>query len=276
MSDANFNISDVMSANTYALLDNATTGTITVSSIEGTLSELETIDDLSGITYSTTNYTNYSVLTVAQAQILDGATTVYSDDATTSIVMPTYTIADTVANLSPGTDIDLSSPIAVTAKVEATDTDLTNNTLDDEVDTLDLSGIAGISLTSSQASSLYIVDSSSSKTGTVSSIKIEESSFDLSNINTDITGLTTIDATDTTNTAISLTAADLFALNDTAGDLVFTLTGTNGGGDTVDLTGWTDNTATVPGQYTKTGNFDGQAGDETYTINVTDVTVTIA
>lgn len=276
VSDANFNISDVMSANTYALLDNATTGTITVSSIEGTLSELETIDDLNGITYSTTNYTNDSVLTVAQAQILDGATTVYSDDATTSIGMPIYTIVDTVANLSPGTDIDLSSATAVTAKVEATDTDLTNNTLDDEVDTLDLSGIAGISLTSSQASSLDIIDSSSSKTGTVSSIKIEESSFDLSNIDTDITGLTTIDATDTTDTAISLTVADLFAVNDTAGNLVFTLTGTNGGGDTVDLTGWTDNTANVAGQYTKTGNFDGVDGDETYTINVTDVTVTIA
>ena len=73
---------------------------------------------------------------------------------------------------------------------------------------------------------------------------------------------------------MSVTASDIFRANDSTGNISFNITGTNGGGDTLTL-GSADAEiwATSDGgsTYTTTGNFDGQAGDETYTINITDI-----
>jgi hypothetical protein len=58
-----------------------------------------------------------------------------------------------------------------------------------------------------------------------------DGSTDLANF----TGLTTINASEAGNTAMTITAADIFAANDTTGDLTFNVTGTDGGSDTLDL-----------------------------------------
>ena len=96
---------------------------------------------------------------------------------------------------------------------------------------------------------------------------------DLSNF----TGLTTIDASGAGNAAMTVTAADIFAANDSTGNIAFAFTGTNGGGDTLDFSTGVENwsTADSGATYTATGNFDGIAGDETYTITTTDLSVTI-
>ena len=90
---------------------------------------------------------------------------------------------------------------------------------------------------------------------------------------TNFTGLTTIDASEAGNAAMTITAADIFSANDGTGDLTFNVTGTNGGGDTLDLSTGSESWSTNDGgaTYTATGNFDGIAGDETYTINITDI-----
>jgi hypothetical protein len=96
-----------------------------------------------------------------------------------------------------------------------------------------------------------------------------DGSTDLANF----TGLTTINASEAGNTAMTITAADIFAANDTTGDLTFNVTGTDGGSDTLDLSEGAESwsTADSGSTYTATGNFDGVAGNETYTINITDI-----
>jgi len=85
--------------------------------------------------------------------------------------------------------------------------------------------------------------------------------------------LTTIDASEAGNAAMTITAADIFSANDGTGDLTFNVTGTNGGGDTLVLSAGSESWSTNDGgaTYTATGNFDGIAGEETYTINITDI-----
>jgi hypothetical protein len=76
---------------------------------------------------------------------------------------------------------------------------------------------------------------------------------------------------------MTLTAADLFAVNDGLGDLSFTVTGTPSLDDTLNLSaaeGWA--TSDGGSSYTATGNFDGVDGDETYTINVSNTNVIVA
>jgi hypothetical protein len=91
----------------------------------------------------------------------------------------------------------------------------------------------------------------------------------------DFTGLTTIDASEAGDAAMTITAADIFAANDSTGDISLTVTGTNGGADTLSLVGGWALNGMNPNAYQITGDFDGIAGDETYTVNVTDVSVTI-
>jgi len=93
----------------------------------------------------------------------------------------------------------------------------------------------------------------------------------------DFTGLTTIDASGVGDAVMTITASDIFRANDGTGDIEFTVTGTNGGGDTLDLSTGAESWSTSDGgsTYTTRGNFDGIAGEEDYTITITDVSVTI-
>ena len=118
------------------------------------------------------------------------------------------------------------------------------------------------------------VNNATSGLVSITEVITDATSFDLSILPMDVTGLTTINATTATDTAMTLTAADLFAANDGLGDLAFDITGTSTGSDSLSLSGWTEVSANS--QYTITGNFDNVAGDETYTVNVTDVSVIIA
>ena len=77
---------------------------------------------------------------------------------------------------------------------------------------------------------------------------------------------------------MSVTASDIFTANDSSGNLSFNIIGTNGGGDTLtlgsaDAETWA--TSDSGATYTTTGNFDGNAGNgnETYTINITDIDI---
>lgn len=72
--------------------------------------------------------------------------------------------------------------------------------------------------------------------------------------------------------SLSLTAEHLFAASDKVGNLSFTVRGD--ANDTLNLSGWIKNANT--NYYSTTGNFDGVAGDETYTVNVIDAAVVIA
>ena len=100
-----------------------------------------------------------------------------------------------------------------------------------------------------------------------------DGSTDLANF----TGLTAIDASEAGNAVMTITAADIFAANDSTGDIAFAVTGTNAAGDTLDLSTGAESwsTADEGATYTATDNFDGIAGNETYTITTTDVSVTI-
>jgi hypothetical protein len=92
----------------------------------------------------------------------------------------------------------------------------------------------------------------------------------------DFTGLTAIDASEAGDAGMTITAADIFAANDSTGDLTLTVTGSVMGNDVLDLSTGIEVWSTADGgaTYTATGNFDSNMADtETYTINVTHVNV---
>ncbi|RXI37607.1 hypothetical protein CRU99_11665 [Malaciobacter mytili] len=64
-----------------------------------TLANLETVKDLTGISYEVYSYTDFSKLSVAQAAILSNTHSVYSDAGQTPLSTPAYSLADTLANL---------------------------------------------------------------------------------------------------------------------------------------------------------------------------------
>jgi hypothetical protein len=135
--------------------------------------------------------------------------------------------------------------------------------------------------TSASTSQLATIDAATTGVITVARTEIDtNAAYDLTldlaaNGSTSLanfTGLTTIDASAAGNAAMTITAADIFGSQDTTGNLTLNITGTDGGGDTLDLSeaeSWS--TSDGGSTYTATGNFDGVAGNETYTINITDI-----
>jgi len=110
---------------------------------------------------------------------------------------------------------------------------------------------------------------------------ITTGAFDLSTSLGDlagITGLTTIDAaTDGVATAMTITAADLFAANDGVSNVSLTIDATIAE-DTLSLIGWTGgaNDSGGAGYTAYTIGSVGDGGDDTYTVNVTnDTAVTV-
>jgi hypothetical protein len=118
----------------------------------------------------------------------------------------------------------------------------------------------------------YVAVTNSDTTVDGTTIETSAVSLDLSSFAAQ-TGLAAIDATNVIDTAITITADDIFSANDATGNLIFAVTGN--GSDTLDLTTGTENWVTSDDRatYTSTGNFDGVAVNETYTINTTGVVV---
>ena len=85
-----------------------------------------------------------------------------------------------------------------------------------------------------------------------------------------ITGLTTVDATKALlDTQMTITAADLFAVNDSLGNITLTINA-DAAKDTLNLAGWAKGaTASGYDSYSITGNFDAVVGNEIYTVKVT-------
>ncbi|MDD3055706.1 MAG: hypothetical protein PHE16_07460 [Aliarcobacter sp.] len=137
--------------------------------------------------------------------------------------------------------------------------------------------------TDATVANVAAINTATSGLVTVSEVDVTGLAFSLTDLGSlaGITGLTTIDATTdlVNNTAITITAANLFAANDTLGDILLTINA-DATKDTLDLTGWAINNSGVAvagyQSYSITGNFDGAAGNETYTVKVTDGVVVTA
>ena len=267
------------------------TVTETAGSLDAAAKEVTDALALTGSDASqTTAVTITGDISVAQANAIDAATAgivtaslTISDadvDITAGNNAYTFTITDQNATAS---DL-LAFAQATTINVDATAiTTITESDADDMPALIDAN--SGISLANDVnfviTDGAYDTEAAAILATTTGTLDIQSlglntaGSYDLANLSTDVTGLEEIDASEGNDVNISLTAADLFAANDSTGSLSFSVVGTANGNDTLNLSGWTEVTENT--QYTITGNFDGVDGDETYTVNVTgDVMVSIA
>ena len=203
------------------------------------------------LTGTITTYTGEAVIadepTIAQLKTINDA------------VSGNITLNDTDGALS-GTASDLVDGLDGITSHEGT-VNITNSASTSQLTSIDAATIGVITLTTTTVglNAAYDLTTDLAANGSTS----------LSNF----TGLTTIDASESGNAAMTITADDIFNANDATGDLTFNVTGTNGGGDTLVLSAGSESWSTNDGgaTYTATGNFDGIAGEETYTINITDI-----
>jgi hypothetical protein len=254
------------------------TGSVNVT-ITGsvTASQLKTINDLTSGSI-TLNVTNDTLLGSASdlAAAFDGSITTHTG---TIIVQtdPTVTELKTINDNSSGS-INLGGDSGSSVSLSGSSSDV----VDAVAGFTSLEGTINLT-TSASTSQLTSIDTATSGVITVATTTVgANAGYDLttdlaadgSTDLTNFTGLTTIDASEAGNAAMTITAADIFAANDATGDIeTFNVTGTNGGGDTLDLSTGSESWSTDNGgaTYTATGNFDGIAGEETYTITITDI-----
>lgn len=119
------------------------------------------------------------------------------------------------------------------------------------------------------------VEAGGIKVGTQSTFSISDITeyAELTNLGASDVGVD-IDLSSATNTAMTITAADLFAASDADTDLEIDILGTVGGNDTLNLSaaeGW----STADGGATYTTTYNNGTNDRTYTIDVENVNVTI-
>ncbi|MBF0626337.1 MAG: hypothetical protein HQL82_16235 [Magnetococcales bacterium] len=153
--DPNVAVSDAASISQLAAIDTANgTGTVTATSVTDAAATLVTNSGGYLNTTADPNVTINDAATVAQYNTING----YTDGTIT------FSISDTVANL---TGEVVSGATSVTAVVQSGDTDLTNDTLDGNVDTIDLGSLsttlsvaqAQLSLTNAGASTTVQLNS---------------------------------------------------------------------------------------------------------------------
>lgn len=275
---------------------------------EGDINSLVTLTDANNNNELTINLTSPTVTAYA-LQLVNDITTVEVNAQSVSTIIGSYSDLTNLNTSAGNNEIEVASSLNLTVNF---DTSLTVTQIDTlntiATNVLDLSGITEISgdiadlinldyeydqgnvLLNSNVEITVNDDFNRAEFNVISNMTNADivvgagaslvdgllTGIDLSNYS-GLKNLTSLDVTANTNgdSTISLTAADIFAANDNTGDLTFDITGTNGGSDTVELStaeGWTDQGG---GTYTVTGNFDGVAGNETYTLNLTDVAVTM-
>lgn len=290
------------------MLDWLFTGPIVGTISEGDITTLVTLTDTNNNNELTINLTSSSATAYA-LQLVNDITSVEVNAQSVSTIFGSYSDLTGLNTSAGNNEIELASSLNLTVNF---DTSLTVTQIDTlntiATNVLNLGGITEISgdiadlinldfeydqgnvLLNSNVEITVNDDFNRAEFNTISNMTNADivvgagaslvegtfTSIDLSNYS-GLKNLTSLDVTANSHgdSTISLTATDIFAANDNTGDLTFAITGTNGAGDTVELStaeGWTDQGG---GTYTVTGNFDGVAGNETYTLNLTDVSVTM-
>ena len=259
LSDATLSAAEVKTINvgTSGTIDMSAAATISSS----TISDVLEIVNNNGATFAT--HTNYAVTLSDTSASAANIKSINDHNGTGTINMA---LVDTISSSSVS---DVLEIVNDTGSVFTTATNYAV-TLSDGASSAELalidadtSGLITVATTFLGADSAYDLTTDLAANGAT----------DLTNF----TGLTKIDASGVGDAAMTITASDIFAANDVTGDIAFAVTGTNGAGDTLDLSTGAESWSTADGgaTYTATGNFDGLAGNETYTITITDVTVTI-
>jgi VCBS repeat-containing protein len=217
------------------------------------------------------------------------AATLTAAQAGLTVTGGSYAVVDTVANLT-GDQGDLSGATSVTAMVESTDTDLTDNVLDDNVTAIDLNG-QDATLTVDQAG-LALSDSSSGGLATraitiadtfdanVDYSALTAGTLGVSNVTLDDSddNAATIDYTDATN--VNSDANTTFATDDAItvsvdgdSDDLTAITATNIGGSSVTVDDTTDDAYTLSeANFNTAFNTNGLATAAGDTITVTGLT----